>query len=148
MDELKIRLLVDRSLEKVDGIQQAIRKISDCEITVCDLADMVDEDADVILLGYEPGNAATDDAITAQLFRRARVIVVSSDVRSADCELAIMRGASGLLSRSASSATVVKAARCVAWGELWLDRQTTGRVFDRLSRGIIRKKVRGASLWS
>ncbi|MGE5522425.1 MAG: hypothetical protein ACM3SS_01830 [Rhodospirillaceae bacterium] len=104
MEELKIRLLVDRSLEKVDGIQQTIRKISDCDITVCDLADMVHEDADVILLGYESGDAGPDDAVTAQLFRRARVIM--------------------------------------------LDRQTTGRVFDRLSRGMIRKKVGGAVLWS
>lgn len=148
MEELKIRLLVDRSLEKVDGIQQTIRKISDCDITVCDLADMVHEDADVILLGYESGDAGPDDAVTAQLFRRARVIMVSSDIRSAGCELAIVRGASGLLSRSASAATIAKAARCVACGELWLDRQTTGRVFDRLSRGMIRKKVGGAVLWS
>jgi two-component system, NarL family, nitrate/nitrite response regulator NarL len=43
-------------------------------------------------------------------------------------------GARGVLCKTESSLTLARAMECVSAGELWLDRKTTGKVFQSLSR--------------
>lgn len=65
---------------------------------------------------------------------RCRILALtgSGDVKLHDA--AITAGASGVVRKNESSAILFKAIDRVAKGELWMDRATTGRIFQTLSR--------------
>jgi DNA-binding NarL/FixJ family response regulator len=102
------------------------------------------DDADIVLAAVgDDDDASVEELLSARPSpSRPRVMLVTSETSKVFHEEAIIRGAFGILHESASEVFVLKALACVARGELWLDRQTTGRVFDRLSRGMIGKKFR------
>jgi DNA-binding NarL/FixJ family response regulator len=89
---------------------------------------------DVILL--DMGRHA-DDCIAAiprlGAACRAQVLMLAS-VRDPDSTVRVIRaGARGVVFRSDAPETIHKAVRKVREGELWLDRQTTGRIVDALT---------------
>jgi DNA-binding NarL/FixJ family response regulator len=49
-------------------------------------------------------------------------------------EQALLAGARGVLAKTAQPATILRAIACVHAGELWLDRNRTGSLIDRLRR--------------
>lgn len=65
--------------------------------------------------------------------RNARVLVLSG-ARDDRHELAILRGACGVVHKDDSPELLIKAIRKVHEGQLWLDRSSTGRLFVELSR--------------
>jgi DNA-binding NarL/FixJ family response regulator len=65
--------------------------------------------------------------------RGARVLVLSG-ARDGKHELAILRGACGVVHKDDTPELLIKAIRKVHQGELWLDRNSTGRLFVELSR--------------
>jgi DNA-binding NarL/FixJ family response regulator len=139
------RVVVEECLASVPAVRdilnnRSMRFLFSVRSRACLMAD----DADIVLAAV----GQDDDASVEELFSacpsasRPRVILVTSATSKVFHEEAIIRGACGILDASAPEVFVLKALACVARGELWLDRQTTGRVFDRLSRGMIRKKLR------
>lgn len=62
-----------------------------------------------------------------------RVLVLSGS-REGKHELAILRGACGVVHKADSPELLIKAIKKVHEGQLWLDRSTTGRLFVELSR--------------
>jgi two-component system, NarL family, nitrate/nitrite response regulator NarL len=139
-------IAIDQHLESLSAIQELIDHPGpEWHVAVCGHASMVSSEyADVILISGGPDGDATLEWVWAycRCSSHPKLLLVASDVPPEYREEAVIRGASGVLDKAASASVLMKAVTCVARGELWLDRQTTGRVFDRLSRGMIRKRNR------
>jgi two-component system nitrate/nitrite response regulator NarL len=65
--------------------------------------------------------------------RNTRVLVLSA-ARDGKHELAILRGACGVVHNDDTPESLIMAIKKVHDGQLWLDRSTTGRLFAELSR--------------
>ena len=65
--------------------------------------------------------------------RNTRVLVLSG-ARDDRHELAVLRGACGVVHKDDTPELLIKAIKKVHEGQLWLDRSTTGRLFVELSR--------------
>jgi len=63
-----------------------------------------------------------------------RVLVLTSLTNADVADLAIAAGAMGVVRKSDQPEILFKALECVARGELWLDRVSTGRIFAKLAR--------------
>lgn len=61
-------------------------------------------------------------------------VLVLSGARDGKHELAILRGACGVVHKADTPEQLIKAIKKVHEGQLWLDRSTTGRLFVELSR--------------
>jgi DNA-binding NarL/FixJ family response regulator len=84
---------------------------------------------DVILLDIDLGGQSSVDIIPALLMNRmARVLILTGTKDKDMLDLAIRRGARGILHKDASPSDVLKAIEKVHKGELWLDHMALGRV--------------------
>jgi len=63
-----------------------------------------------------------------------RVLLLGSSGNDLTHEVAILRGACGVVRKEDSPDVLIRAIKKVCDGELWLDRSTTGRLFVELSR--------------
>lgn len=92
--------------------------------------------ADVLLLDLDLGGENAAAALGALRQRGdARVLVLTG---ADDAELhreAVMRGARGVVHKSAPAATILRAIECVSGGEVWLHRALLGEVMSRLMDG-------------
>jgi DNA-binding NarL/FixJ family response regulator len=142
-------IAIDQHLESLSAIQELIDNPGpELHVALCGRASMMTSKyVDVILIGGGSDEDATLEWVWAfcRCSSHPKLLLVAPDVPAEYREEAVIRGASGVLDSSASASVLMKAVKCVARGELWLDRQTTGRVFDRLSRGMIRKRKRHAA---
>lgn len=86
---------------------------------------------DVILLDLDLGGTSALDILPTLLLNPAsRVLVFTGERDQAMLDLAVFRGARGVLRKDASAEQVLKAIEKTAEGEIWLDRETLGRVFN------------------
>ena len=89
--------------------------------------------ADVILLDLDMGNMSAIDIIPSLLSRsRSNVLIFTGERDQAKLDLAVSQGARGVLRKDAPAEQVLKAIEKTAQGELWLDRETLGRMFNEL----------------
>lgn len=63
-----------------------------------------------------------------------RILVLTGSINERLLDAAVTAGASGLVRKTEPASTLYKAIARVAEGELWLDRITTGRIFQVLAR--------------
>lgn len=85
---------------------------------------------DVVLLDLDlDGKSALD--LLPDLLSNAvsRVLILTGSRESATLDMAIVRGARGVLHKDAAVNLVLKAIEKIDAGELWLERETLGRVF-------------------
>jgi two-component system nitrate/nitrite response regulator NarL len=77
-----------------------------------------------------------DAAVVPSLIngRNTRVLLLGSSAAGLTHEVAILRGACGVVRKEDTPEVLIKAIKKVHAGELWLDRSTTGRLFVELSR--------------
>jgi DNA-binding NarL/FixJ family response regulator len=137
------RIAVEQGLESLPAIKHVIdHPAHGFDIIVRSRDAMARERPDIVLLmaSGDDSTALRDLLAADTLPRRAKIVLVTSVIDPAFHEEAIIQGVSGVLDKWSSAALVLKALHCIARGELWVDRQTTGAVFERLSRGLIRKK--------
>lgn len=86
---------------------------------------------DVILLDLDLGGASAIEVIPVMVSNSATNVLIFTGVRDqATLDLAIYKGARGILRKDASAELVIKAIEKTAAGEIWLDRLTLGRVFS------------------
>lgn len=86
---------------------------------------------DVVLLDLDLGGTSALDILPAMLSHPASRILIFTGARDqATLDLAVFRGARGVLRKDASAENVLKAIEKTAEGEIWLDRETLGRVFS------------------
>ena len=95
---------------------------------------------DVVILDVDLLREDKGDVILALTNRHAtRVLILSGSRDGKMHDIAILRGACGVVRKEAPPTTLINAIRKVHEGQLWLDRATTGRLFVELSK---RKRVR------
>lgn len=86
---------------------------------------------DVILLDLDLGGSSGLDLLPAlQSNPQSRVLIFTGERDQAKLDMAVFRGARGILRKDASAEHVLKAIEKTAEGEIWLDRGTLGRVFS------------------
>ena len=86
---------------------------------------------DVILLDLDLGGTSALEILPTLLLNPAsRVLIFTGERQQATLDLAVFRGARGILRKDASAEQVLKAIEKTAEGEIWLDRETLGRVFS------------------
>lgn len=86
---------------------------------------------DVILLDLDLGGTSALEILPALLLNPAsRVLIFTGERHQATLDLAMFRGARGILRKDASAEQVLKAIEKIAEGEIWLDSETLGRVFS------------------
>ena len=88
---------------------------------------------DVILLDIDLGGESTLDILPALLSNGISRALIFTGVREQKAlDLAVLRGARGILSKDAPADQVLKAIEKTHQGELWLGRETLGRVFSQV----------------
>ena len=89
---------------------------------------------DVILLDIDLDGTSSLEFLPALVSNSTSNVLIFTGVRDqVMLDLAIFRGARGVLRKDASAEHVVKAIEKTAAGEIWLDRQTLGRVFSEFA---------------
>lgn len=90
---------------------------------------------DVILLDLDLGGTSALDILPTLLLNpAARVLIFTGERNQAMLDLAVFRGARGILRKDASAMHVLKAIEKTADGEIWLDRETLDRVLNEFIR--------------
>jgi two-component system nitrate/nitrite response regulator NarL len=89
---------------------------------------------DVVLLGLGFGEAAVNLIPRLLKQRQLRVLAMTSTNEDQVADLAIVKGARGVLRKEVPAPAYLKAIRKVFDGELWLERTATGRIFGALTR--------------
>ena len=88
---------------------------------------------DVILLDVDLGGSCSVDIVPVLIANGvSRVLLLTGSGDQETLDLAIKRGARGILHKRASPAEVIKAIDKVYLGELWLDQAALGRVLGHL----------------
>lgn len=86
---------------------------------------------DVLLLDLDLGGSSALDLLPAlQSNPQLRVLIFTGERDQEKLDLAVFRGARGIVRKDASAELVLKAIEKTAEGEIWLDRGTLGRVFS------------------
>jgi len=141
LEQAPIRVLI---VDDHPSVLWGLRKLIDSEeprMRVVDQATCRQEafnalrhDPDVILLDLDLGDDNGLDMV-AQLREqsRAKVIILTGMRDPAVCDQALLQGAAGLVHKSQPAEVILKAIAHVHEGELWMDRATTARVFERMS---------------
>ena len=89
---------------------------------------------DVVLVDVELATEKDGSLVPGLINGRNTRVLVLSDARDDKHELAILRGACGVVHKDDTPERLIKAIKKVHEGQLWLDRSTTGRLFVELSR--------------
>lgn len=91
--------------------------------------------ADVILLDLDLGGENGIDGVPKLLEKSKAKILVLTGVRDkAVHDKAVLAGACGVVEKEATAETILTAIAKVHEGQIWLDRQATGRIFVEFSR--------------
>jgi two-component system nitrate/nitrite response regulator NarL len=86
---------------------------------------------DVVLLDLDlAGSSALDLLPALQSNPQLRVLIFTGERDQEKLDLAVFRGARGIVRKDASAELVLKAIEKTAQGEVWLDREALGRVFS------------------
>ncbi|MDX1375864.1 MAG: response regulator transcription factor [Burkholderiales bacterium] len=135
-------LLVDDHRSVVWGLERLIESARPGMEVVGSAANCADALAlleakapDVVLLdmdlGSESGLAAIPQFLAAG---KARILVLTGVREQSVRDAAVLAGARGVVHKEAPAETILEAIRKVHEGQLWLDRETTARLFTTLTR--------------
>lgn len=131
----------------IDGERPKMHVVA--KATTCASALVLAADArpDVVVLDLDLGGENGADIIPELIKGSATRVLVLSGARDPQvAELAVMRGASGVVRKEEPAETLLKAIERVHLGELWLGRGTIGRVVGQLrSNGGALPPVEGAN---
>jgi len=89
---------------------------------------------DVVLVDVELATEKDASLVPGLINGGNTRVLVLSGARDGKHELAILRGACGVIHKDDTPDRLIQAIRKVHEGQLWLDRSTTGRLFVELSR--------------
>ena len=110
-----------------------------CEEALTQIAQLM---PDVVLLDLDlDGKNAIDILPTLLSHSKTRVLILTGERKQAVLDVAILRGARGILHKDASAEQVLKAIEKTHQGELWLDRETLSRVFGELMNPVMPHKL-------
>lgn len=97
---------------------------------------------DVILLDLDLEGTSAIEILPALLSNSSsRILIFTGAREQTTLDLAVLSGARGILRKDASAEQVLKAIEKTAEGEIWLDRETLGRVFTEFMSPKAIKKL-------
>ena len=121
---------LERLIESEKPRMEIVGTAKNCEEALAKIGFL---NPDVVLLDLDLGGTSALDILPALLLNpAARVLIFTGARDQALLDLAVLRGARGVLRKDASAEEVIKAIEKTARGEIWLDRETVGRVFSEL----------------
>ncbi len=107
---------------------EVVGTASTCNEAVAKVAELC---PDVILLDLDLAGTSALDILPVLLSNPlSRILIFTGERDQAKLDLAVFRGAHGVLRKDASAEQVLKAIEKTAEGEIWLDRETLSRVFS------------------
>jgi two-component system nitrate/nitrite response regulator NarL len=108
---------------------QVVGTASNCEEAVIKINQLC---PDVVLLDLDlDGKNALDILPALHANSEARVLIFTGERDPIKLDLAISRGARGILRKDVSADQVIKAIEKIAEGEIWLDREALGRALSK-----------------
>jgi len=123
---------------------QVVGTAQTCEEAIKQVAELL---PDIVLLDLDLDGMSGIDIIPALVAHPAtRVLVVTGERRPSVLDIAVQRGARGILRKDATASQVIKAIEKTHQGELWLDRETLGRVFSGFMNPSSVQKVDAESI--
>ena len=123
---------------------QVVGTAQTCEEAIKQVAELL---PDIVLLDLDLDGMSGIDIIPALVAHPAtRVLVVTGERRLSVLDIAVQRGARGILRKDATASQVIKAIEKTHQGELWLDRETLGRVFSGFMNPSSVQKVDAESI--
>ena len=134
--------LIDDHRSILWGLQRLIEsgrpvmEIVGCTESCADAFKILEHAApDVILLDIDLGKENGIDEIPKLIANSHAKILMLTGVRDKSAhDKAVLAGASGVVEKEASAETILTAIKKVHEGQIWLDREATGRIFVELSR--------------
>ena len=123
-----LQQLIDAEKPQMEVVGTAVDCSSAISLAGKALPDVVVLDADLLRADCPA------DIPTLMNGHDARVLIFSGLQDALVHETAILRGACGIVHKTETPETLLKAITKVHEGQLWLDRSTTGRIFVELSR--------------
>ncbi len=112
---------------------EVIGMASNCEDARTGIQTLV---PDVILLDIDLGGKSSLDILQDLLSNSVSRVLVLTGTRDQEIlDLAVQRGAHGILKKDVPPEQIVKAIIKIFQGELWLDRETLGRLFNGFVHG-------------
>ncbi|HWI14790.1 MAG TPA: response regulator transcription factor [Burkholderiales bacterium] len=123
-------------LEKlIDGEKPRMRVVNTATCTAEALSGARQHSPDVILLDLDLGGESGMTLIAKlRAFCDAKVVILTGMKNTEVREQAMVEGAAGVVLKSEPAQVILNAIERVHSGELWLDRNTTARVFATLAR--------------
>jgi DNA-binding NarL/FixJ family response regulator len=118
---------LERLIEGENARMEVVGTACDCDEALAQVDRLA---PDIIVLDLDLGGKSALDILPALLANgvsRALVLTGTRDRETLD--LAVLRGARGVMRKDASAELVLKAIEKVHQGELWLDHEMLGRVF-------------------
>lgn len=144
MSDAAIHVSIEECLGSLPAIQEVVQLSgAHFEFAFAPRLEMMKSHSDIALISGDHGDPTLEAWSLCHFRYQPKLLVITAEPPPAYAEEAILRGASGVLTSAASAATIAKALDSVARGELWVDRQTTGRLFERLVRGAMKKNGGG-----
>lgn len=119
----------------IDGESPRMRVVGSCTCSREALAAVQKHKPDVVLLDLDLGEESGVTLVPRlRAICGAKVLVLTGMKAGELREKAVMEGACGLVLKSEPAETILKAIERVHNGELWLDRETTARVFQSFAQ--------------
>jgi two-component system, NarL family, nitrate/nitrite response regulator NarL len=147
MGKTRKRIVIEKSLAGSPAIHDLARHPQLAgRITVCERAEVQAMvawgDVDLVVLDADGDLAGALDLVVRvhSAPAHARALLLRTAPTSDFSEEAILTGAAGIIAKGEPTPVMLKALTCIRRGELWVDRKTTGRVFERLVRSRVAKK--------
>lgn len=94
---------------------------------------MASTPADVVVVDLD-GDEEVRKIENYQRFKGVKVLVITGEKDHQARDAAVLAGARGVLDKRESPQTLLKAVEKVHMGEIWIDRNATGRLFDELTK--------------
>lgn len=144
-------LAIDPQQITLWGIGQLINQ--DPRFTVCETAGntedalkaAADHQPSLILLEPDFENASGIELIASlQIICNAKIIILTSSRNSALQDQAIVKGARGVILKTESTDTLLKAMEKIYQGELWLNRNATSRILQQVTQTNAQKDLNPA----
>lgn len=91
----------------------------------------------IILLDLDLGESNGLDILPALTANStSKVVIMTGEREEAVLDAAVLRGARGILRKDISADQLIKAIEKVHQGEIWIDRDTLGRVFGKFTKPV------------
>ena len=117
----------------IDGEKPEMEVVGTASSCVEALAKVDQLIPDVILLDIDLRGESTLDILATLLSNKVSRVLILTGLRDQETlDLAVFRGARGILSKDSPADQVLKAIKKTYQGEIWLGRETLGRVFGKV----------------